>query len=131
MIDETPCRRSFHERTTWAYIETLQHSSIAGDKTIAYEGVPEVRSRSREQQATRGAFAISLYKDSKMSTKRPEATQVLICIASGGIINGQRGLYISSWITRPERSLGSNHVVLGGMMLPVSAMSISCFIDTG
>ena len=37
----------------------------------------------------------------------------------------------SLWITRPERSLGSNHVVLGGMMLPVSAMSMSCFIDTG
>ena len=35
------------------------------------------------------------------------------------------------WITTPERSLGSNHVVLGGMMLPVSAMSISCFIETG
>ena len=35
------------------------------------------------------------------------------------------------WITTPERSLGSNHVVLGGMMLLVSAMSISCFIETG
>ena len=23
------------------------------------------------------------------------------------------------WITRPERSFGSNHVVLGGIMLPV------------
>ena len=35
------------------------------------------------------------------------------------------------WMTSPERSLGSNQVVLGGMMLPVSAMSMSCFIDTG
>ena len=41
------------------------------------------------------------------------------------------GDYTSSWITRPERSFGSNHVVFGGMMLPVSAMSISCFIETG
>ena len=31
----------------------------------------------------------------------------------------------------PERSLGSNHVVFGGMMLPVSAMLISCCIETG
>ena len=34
-------------------------------------------------------------------------------------------------ITTPERSLGSNHVVFGGMMLPVSAMLISCCIETG
>ena len=39
--------------------------------------------------------------------------------------------YTSLWMTSPERSLGSNQVVLGGMMLPVSAMSMSCFIDTG
>ena len=37
----------------------------------------------------------------------------------------------NEWITTPERSLGSNHVVLGGMMLPVSAISINCCIDTG
>ena len=37
----------------------------------------------------------------------------------------------NEWITTPERSLGSNHVVFGGMMLPVSAMLISCCIDTG
>lgn len=35
------------------------------------------------------------------------------------------------WIARPERSFGSNHVVLGGMMLPLSAMSVSCFMETG
>src|SRR5690554_1358736 len=35
------------------------------------------------------------------------------------------------WITSPERNLGSNQVVLGGMMLPVSAISISCFMETG
>lgn len=34
-------------------------------------------------------------------------------------------------MTSPERSLGSNQVVLGGMMLPLSAMSVSCFIETG
>ena len=41
-------------------------------------------------------------------------------------------LYSSNvWITTPERNFGSNQVVFGGIMLPVSAMSISCFIDTG
>ena len=30
----------------------------------------------------------------------------------------------------PLRSLGSNQVVFGGMMLPVSAMVISCFMVT-
>ena len=34
-------------------------------------------------------------------------------------------------IARPERSLGSNQVVFGGIMLPLSAMSVSSFIDTG
>ena len=34
-------------------------------------------------------------------------------------------------MTSPERSLGSNHVVLGGMMLPVSAMFISWSMVTG
>lgn len=38
---------------------------------------------------------------------------------------------LNLWIINPERSFGSNQVVFGGMMLPVSAMSISCFIDTG
>ena len=32
-------------------------------------------------------------------------------------------LYANLWIASPERSLGSNHVVFGGMMLPESAMS--------
>ncbi len=40
-------------------------------------------------------------------------------------VRGVKGFQISSWITRPERSFGSNQVVLGGMMLPVSAMSIN------
>ncbi len=35
------------------------------------------------------------------------------------------------WMTSPDLSLGSNQVVLGGMMLPESAISMSCFIDTG
>lgn len=45
----------------------------------------------------------------------------------------KRADYFSSneWITTPDRSLGSNHVVFGGMMLPVSAMLISCCIETG
>ena len=33
--------------------------------------------------------------------------------------------------TSPERSFGSNHVAFGGIILPLSAMSIICFIDTG
>ena len=40
-------------------------------------------------------------------------------------------VYSKLWITKPERSLGSNQVVLGGMILPVSAISINCFIVTG
>ena len=32
--------------------------------------------------------------------------------------------YDNLWITKPLRSFGSNHVVFGGMMLPVSAMSM-------
>lgn len=39
--------------------------------------------------------------------------------------------YDSLCTMNPERSLGSNHVALGGMMLPESAIEISCFIDTG
>ena len=35
------------------------------------------------------------------------------------------------WITKPERSFGSNHVAFGGIMLPLSAMSMICFIETG
>ncbi len=31
----------------------------------------------------------------------------------------------------PDLSLGSNQVVLGGIILPLSAMLISCFMDTG
>lgn len=39
--------------------------------------------------------------------------------------------YSMSWMTMPVRSLGSNQVALGGMMLPVSAMRITCSIVTG
>lgn len=39
--------------------------------------------------------------------------------------------YSSSCITSPERSFGSNQVVFGGIMFPVSAISINCFIETG
>lgn len=41
------------------------------------------------------------------------------------------GYSSKEWITTPERSFGSNHVVLGGMILPVSAMLMSCCIETG
>lgn len=41
------------------------------------------------------------------------------------------GYSSNEWITTPERSFGSNHVVFGGMMLPVSAMLMSCCIETG
>lgn len=37
----------------------------------------------------------------------------------------------SRWIVSPLLSFGSNHVVLGGIILPESAMSTSCFIETG
>jgi hypothetical protein len=40
-------------------------------------------------------------------------------------------IYSSKCTTSPLLSLGSNHVVFGGMMFPESAMSISCFIETG
>lgn len=39
--------------------------------------------------------------------------------------------YSNECITTPERSFGSNHVVFGGIIFPESAMSISCFIETG
>lgn len=42
-----------------------------------------------------------------------------------------RFCYFSLWIASPLRSLGSNQVVFGGMIFPESAMSTSCFIDTG
>ncbi len=41
------------------------------------------------------------------------------------------GSFYNLCITSPERSFGSNHVALGGMILPESAMSIICCIDTG
>jgi len=34
-------------------------------------------------------------------------------------------------MTNPLRNFGSNQVVFGGMMFPVSAMLINCFMDTG
>ncbi len=53
-------------------------------------------------------------------------------IAIAYILHKRAYRYSSNeWITTPERSFGSNHVVLGGMMLPVSAMSINCCIETG
>jgi len=37
----------------------------------------------------------------------------------------------SRWITKPLLSLGSNHVDFGGIILPESAIAISCSMDTG
>ena len=45
--------------------------------------------------------------------------------------NADGGYSSKEWITTPERSFGSNHVVFGVMMLPVSAMLMSCCIETG
>ena len=39
--------------------------------------------------------------------------------------------YSSECSTNPLLSFGSNHVVFGGIILPVSAISISCFMVTG
>ncbi len=48
-----------------------------------------------------------------------------------GYLDALTGYQSSLWITRPERSLGSNQVVFGGMMLPVSAMLMSWSMVTG
>ena len=45
--------------------------------------------------------------------------------------NGTNRAYDSLCITSPERSFGSNHVAFGGMIFPLSAMSIICCIETG
>jgi len=42
-----------------------------------------------------------------------------------------RRSYAREWMARPLRSFGSNQVVFGGMMLPVSAMRMSWSMDTG
>lgn len=52
--------------------------------------------------------------------------------AASGVFIPTGGIYSAKeWMTMPERSFGSNQVVLGGMMLPVSAMLMSCCIETG
>lgn len=57
--------------------------------------------------------------------------ETLVYPISGSAYESIRRYSSNEWITTPERSLGSNHVVFGGMILPVSAMSISCCIETG
>ena len=59
----------------------------------------------------------------------PPATQVLR--QRPRYYTRTRRSYTSEWMARPERSLGSNQVVFGGMMLPVSAMRMSWSMDTG
>ncbi len=51
--------------------------------------------------------------------------------AAARVLPGHQSPSAKEWMTTPERSLGSNHVVFGGMMLPVSAMLMSCCIETG
>ena len=40
-------------------------------------------------------------------------------------------VYTNSCITNPDLNFGSNQVVFGGMIFPVSAIFISCFMETG
>ena len=44
--------------------------------------------------------------------------------------NEARG-QLNLWMTRPLRSFGSNQVAFGGMILPLSAMSMICCMLTG
>ena len=66
-------------------------------------------------------------KRPKPFSKRPD----FLCETGPGeeIVSCVR--YASVWMARPERSFGSNQVVFGGMMLPLSAMFISCSMETG
>ena len=66
----------------------------------------------------KGGFAIHLFAGMK--------PPLGVCGESVGC-----GSFYNLCITSPERSFGSNHVALGGMILPESAMSIICCIDTG
>ena len=50
----------------------------------------------------------------------------LACCWDGVIFIGHYSFNL--WITRPESSLGSNHVALGGIIFPLLAMSIICCI---
>lgn len=45
--------------------------------------------------------------------------------------HGGERFYANLCIASPLRSFGSNQVVFGGIMLPESAISTSCFIETG
>ena len=40
-------------------------------------------------------------------------------------------LYDSLWMMSPERNFGSNHVAFGGIIFPLSAMSMICCMETG
>ena len=64
---------------------------------------------------------------------RKQALSHLPACPKDNTLSAQRDCspYTSSWITSPERSFGSNHVAFGGIMLPESAISIICFMDTG
>ena len=72
----------------------------------------------------------------------PPATQVLRrrprCYAGDPgatptpqVLHPHRRSYAREWMARPLRSFGSNQVVFGGMMLPVSAMRMSWSMETG
>ncbi len=72
----------------------------------------------------KGGFAIHLFAGMKPPFRG--VWGVVVC--GGSVVCGS---FYNLCITSPERSFGSNHVALGGMILPESAMSIICCIDTG
>lgn len=78
-----------------------------------------IRMGSASDKATLGSFCLTAIRKYTEDVSR------------NGVDSKTANSQDSLWITRPERNLGSNHVVFGGMILPLSAISISCFIDTG
>ena len=83
-----------------------------------------------------------LVSELKKATGLPAATSFKHVSPAGAVsLRGVRGFrggmprlrryFSNEWITTPERSFGSNHVVFGGIMAPVSAMFISCSMLTG
>lgn len=62
----------------------------------------------------------------------PPVPQGLVCAAGGkGLWPRKTVAFQNLWTISPLRSFGSNHVALGGMMFPLSAMSMICCMETG
>ena len=78
-----------------------------------------IRNGSASDKATFGSFCLTAIRKYTEDVSRK------------GVDSKTANSQDSLWITRPERNLGSNHVVFGGMILPLSAISISCFMETG